>query len=76
MNDPRITRGFPRAIEMLSERHPRIIIDAARHEPEVSLYAVAYRPLRRDGKNEIDIWRSPLALGKPLPELPLADDDV
>jgi hypothetical protein len=35
------------------------------------LYAVAYRPLRRDGKDEIDIWRSRLELGRPLPELPL-----
>jgi hypothetical protein len=35
------------------------------------LYAVAYRPLRREGKDEIDIWRSRLGLGKPLPELPL-----
>ena len=41
-------------------------LDAACH-----LYAVAYRPLRRDGKDEIDIWRSRLGLGKPLPELPL-----
>ncbi len=35
------------------------------------LYAVAYPPAWRDGKEEIDIWRSRLALGKPLPELPL-----
>jgi Protein of unknown function (DUF4058) len=40
--------------------------------PEVSLYAVAYRPLRRDGRDEIDVWRSPLALGQPLPTLPLS----
>ncbi len=40
--------------------------------PEVSLYAVAYRPLRRDGKDEIDVWRSPLALSRPLPTLPLS----
>jgi hypothetical protein len=39
--------------------------------PEVYLYAVAYRPLRREGKDEIDVWRVPLALGTPLPELPL-----
>jgi hypothetical protein len=36
------------------------------------LYAVAYRPLRRAGNDEIDIWRSQLDLGKPLPELPLS----
>jgi hypothetical protein len=38
---------------------------------DVSLYAVAYWPLHHDGKDEIGMWRSPLALGKPLPELPL-----
>ena len=36
------------------------------------LYAVAYRPLRRDGKDEIDIWRSQRGLGRSLPELPLS----
>jgi hypothetical protein len=41
---------------------------------EVSLYAVAYRPLRRDGKTEIDLWRSPLTLGQSLPVLPLSLD--
>ncbi len=46
--------------------------DGLRLAADVSLYAVAYRPLRRDGKDEIDIWRSPLSLGKPLPELPWA----
>ncbi len=35
------------------------------------LYAAAYRPIRRDGKDEIDTWRSRLGLGEPLPELPL-----
>ena len=39
---------------------------------EVSLYAVAYRPLRRDGRDEFDVWRSPLTLGQPLPTLPLS----
>jgi hypothetical protein len=39
--------------------------------PDLALYAVAYRPLLRDGKAEIDVWRVPLALGQPLPTLPL-----
>jgi hypothetical protein len=39
--------------------------------PETSLYAVAYRPLRRGQGDEIDVWRSPLALGQTLPTLPL-----
>lgn len=36
------------------------------------LYASAYRPAHRQGKNEIDLWRESLELGKPLPTLPLA----
>ena len=39
--------------------------------PELSLYAVAYQPLRRGKGDEIDVWRSPLALGQALPTLPL-----
>lgn len=39
---------------------------------EVSLYAAAYRPLRRDGREEIEFWPYPLALGAELPKLPLA----
>jgi Protein of unknown function (DUF4058) len=40
--------------------------------PESNLYAVAYQPLRRGNTDEIDVWRSPLAIGQPLPTLPLA----
>ncbi len=36
------------------------------------LYTVAYRPLRRQEKNEIDLWPVPLSVGSPLPVLPLA----
>jgi hypothetical protein len=36
-----------------------------------SLYAVAYRPLRRYNRDEIDVWRSTLELRKALPTLPL-----
>jgi len=39
---------------------------------ELQLYAVAYQPLRRGREDEIDVWRSPLALGQSLPTLPLA----
>ncbi len=38
---------------------------------EVGLYAVAYRPVLRDGREEIDLWKRPLALGAALPTLPL-----
>ena len=36
------------------------------------LYATAYRPAHRAQRNEIDLWPEPLALGQPLPTLPLA----
>lgn len=39
---------------------------------ETSLYAVAYQPLRRQGREEIDIWPAPLAVESALPLLPLA----
>jgi hypothetical protein len=39
---------------------------------DVFLYAVAYRPARRQDKNEIDLWPVPLTVGGPLPLLPLA----
>ena len=38
---------------------------------EVPLYAVAYRPVRRNDVEWIDVWPAQLAVGKPLPELPL-----
>jgi hypothetical protein len=37
-----------------------------------SLYAVAYRPTRRQERNEVDVWTASLAVGRTLPVLPLA----
>jgi hypothetical protein len=37
----------------------------------VDLYAAAYRPLRRDGDDEIEVWPAELAVGRSLPTLPL-----
>ena len=39
--------------------------------PECHLYAVAYRPTRRDERNLLDLWPEPLVLARPLPVLPL-----
>jgi hypothetical protein len=36
------------------------------------LYAAAYRPAHRQERNEIDLWRDPLAVGQTLPTLALA----
>jgi hypothetical protein len=38
---------------------------------DVELYAVAYRPVLRKEKPEIDLWTAPVALGQPLPTMPL-----
>jgi hypothetical protein len=36
------------------------------------LYTTAYRPVHRQQRNEIDLWREVLGVGQPLPTLPLA----
>jgi Protein of unknown function (DUF4058) len=41
-------------------------------EPAAALYAVAYRPSRQVSGDQIEIWPVPLAVGQPLPVLPLA----
>ena len=46
--------------------------DPSTHFPgEVSLYAVAYRPVARSERTEIDIWSERLSVGALLPTLPL-----
>jgi hypothetical protein len=35
-------------------------------------YAVAYRPIRRKDRDEVDLWRATFAVGQGLPVLPLA----
>src|SRR5579884_316878 len=39
---------------------------------DTALYAAAYRPAHRGDKNQLDLWPTALALGQPLPLLPLA----
>jgi hypothetical protein len=36
------------------------------------IYTVAYRPVHREEANQLDIWERSLALGEPMPVLPLA----
>jgi len=38
----------------------------------VQLYSVAYRPLRREGSDQIETWPMPLTVGQPLPTVPLS----
>jgi hypothetical protein len=68
-------------IDVVTDRHANLhhaILDlmpgahAPRFAEKTHLYAVAYRPVRRDGRAEIDLWPCTLSLQAPLPVLPLA----
>jgi hypothetical protein len=39
--------------------------------PGPALSGSAYRPVERDGVRVLDLWREPIAVGQPLPTLPL-----
>jgi hypothetical protein len=39
--------------------------------PGPALSGSAYRPVERDGAKALDVWREPMAVGQPLPTLPL-----
>jgi Protein of unknown function (DUF4058) len=53
-------------IVSVMENDARFLLPAANN-----LYAVAYRPVRRNQKEEVDLWPATLSLGQPLPTLPL-----
>jgi hypothetical protein len=38
---------------------------------DTELYASSYRPIERDGQPSLDIWQEGLAIGEPMPSLPL-----
>lgn len=40
--------------------------------PDCHLYSVGYRPVLRNDEGQLDLWPRALALGEPLPVLPLA----
>lgn len=44
---------------------------SSRLGPEAKLYAVAYRPVLREAREEIDVWPATFNLGDPLPTLSL-----
>jgi hypothetical protein len=43
-----------------------------RQGADVLLTALAYRPVHRDGQDQLDVWAVPLRVGGTLPVLPLA----
>lgn len=68
-------------VDIVTSRHANLhdeLIEILGHDKslafptETELYATAYCPTRRNERNEIDLWRESLAVGKLLPVLPLA----
>jgi hypothetical protein len=50
-----------------------LLLDAAFRMPAgQSLYVVAYRPLRDGDAEKIEAWPTVLAVGQPLPKIPLS----
>jgi hypothetical protein len=45
--------------------------DDSRLPPEAALYATSYRPVRREQREEIEMWPATLQVGGLLPSLPL-----
>lgn len=41
------------------------------HPPVEDEYAAAYRPVQRQERAEIDVWKAECVLGQPLPVMPL-----
>ncbi len=64
-------------VDVVTDRQANLHIEllerlSVSHEPWQSpLYAAAYRPILNDDETNLDIWPSPIDLGKPLPILPL-----
>lgn len=68
-------------LDVVTERHANLhneLIDALglgegfRMPAAEFLYAVGYRPIRRQETNQIDVWPTALAVGARLPTVPLA----
>jgi hypothetical protein len=67
-------------VDIVTDRHANLhnetmrLMDAAPeldYSVDASIYAVAYRPVRRFERDEIDLWTERLAVGQVLPTLPL-----
>lgn len=64
-------------VDIVTDRHANLHnelaarLDARQTQLEADLYAVAYRAVTRDGQTSLDLWQERLAVGEPLPDLPL-----
>src|SRR5439155_14058971 len=68
-------------VDIVTDRHANLhneIVLLLQAPPEARLpaspaqYATAYRPVRRDEREEIDLWPVAFAVGDTMPVLPLA----
>ncbi len=68
-------------VDIVTERHANLhneLVsllgkdDESSFPPECHLYAVSYRPVRRDERTQLDLWPAALMVDGPLPVLPLA----
>src|SRR5262249_22990892 len=59
--------------ERLANLHDELVARVGEAVPSGldGLYAASYRPIQRDGKPFLDVWQEALAVGRPLPVLPL-----
>jgi hypothetical protein len=66
-------------IDIVTDRHANLHNETMQlmqagpptHIAAEAQYAVAYRPIRRQGRDEVDLWRSTFTVGQGLPVLPL-----
>ena len=66
-------------VDVVTDRHANLHNEVLGHlgaadgtlAADVELYAAAYRPVRRNEREEIELWSAALALGHSLPTLPL-----
>lgn len=68
-------------VDIVTERHSNLhndLVHLAGHDDKFLMlddewiYATAYRPVHRNKEDLIDLWRWPMAVGSPLPTVPLA----
>jgi hypothetical protein len=64
-----VVTGRPANLHDLMAR--LIVGNAPRFPGTPSIYAAAYRPFRRGDEAKVSVWPVPLAVGEPLPVLPL-----
>ena len=54
--------------------HTALLARVAAPDPAIlhaDLYAAAYHPVQQDGRTAVEVWQEELAVGRPLPTIPL-----